>query len=381
MVKRTRAQALEAALFLGAVDGWATRRPGAEFWDRNLGILREPQQIPVNPEHPTRPPWAYRAICKEPDFKQDGSVTMTELKKLRADKQTPVACELSAVPRMRYWKSAPALARLVSGYHFYAVQVPPGKPHLDVFQPAWANLRIVLTADTEWSVRVGKAEWQRVENCALFGPSSHVTWSQSGSGIVIGAGLTPLGWARLSEANAAHWANRVGNCEEVFEGSVKALRPLLCAAPGDDSLPLLLDAFLIGAMARPTRLDPAITRLDAALLHTASVTVGALADQVGMTVRSLERLAARAFGFPPGLLLRRVRFLRSLHAIRRAAPHDRTAALDLGYTDYSHFVRDSHEFLGMAPGAFLKLDMPLFKQSALLRDKVLGAPAQALGTG
>ena len=95
----------------------------------------------------------------------------------------------------------------------------------------------------------------------------------------------------------------------------------------------------------------------------------------------LERLAARAFGFPPKLLLRRARFLRSLHAVRRVESHDRNTAIDPGYTDYSHFVRDAHTFLGMSPGAFLKLDRPLFRQSAMLRDQILGAPAQALGTG
>ncbi|MDP3674909.1 MAG: helix-turn-helix domain-containing protein [Novosphingobium sp.] len=305
---------------------------------------------------------------------------MTELQTLRADSLAPVACALSAAPRMRYWKPAPALDGLVSGYHLYAVHAAPGKLHRDVFQPAWANLRVVLTPGSEWSVRVGEGEWQRVGDCTLFGPSSHVTWSQSSSGVVIGVGLTPLGWARLSKVNAAHWANRVGDCEGEFEGAMAALRPLLCAAPGDDALPLLLDAFLIGAMARPTRLDPAIARLHAAVVDPASVTVRAMASRVGVTSRSLERLAARAFGFPPKLLLRRARFLRSLHAIRRAEPHDRTTAIDPGYTDYSHFVRDAHDFLGMSPGAFLKLDMPLFKQSAMLREQVLGAPAQALGT-
>lgn len=35
----------------------------------------------------------------------------------------------------------------------------------------------------------------------------------------------------------------------------------------------------------------------------------------------------------------------------------------------------------LSPGAFLKLDMPLFKQSTLLRYEVLGSPAQVLGTG
>lgn len=281
---------------------------------------------------------------------------------------------------MRYWKPAPALSGLVSGYHLYAIEAAPGRPHKDVFQPAWANLRIVLTPRTVWRVRVGGAGWTAIGECALFGPSSQVTWSESGSGVVVGAGLTPLGWARLSEASAVGWANRVGDCDAVFEGTAAALRPLLCGVANDDELPLLLDAFLIGALARPTRLDAAIARLNTALLDPAIATVGALADRTGITARSLERLAARAFGFPPKLLLRRARFLRSLHAIRRAQPHDRTTAIDPGYTDYPHFVRDAHDFLGMSPGAFLKLDMPLFAQSAKLRDQVLGAPAQALGT-
>lgn len=305
---------------------------------------------------------------------------MTAFRKLYADSVTPLGCTLPATPRMRYWKPASALEGLVSGYHLYAVEVPIGKQHHDVFHPSWANLRVILTPGTDWQVRVGEGAWQRVGECALFGPSSHVTWSKSTSGIVIGAGLTPLGWARLTKANAAHCANTVGNCEAMFEETVAALRPLLCAAPSDDALPLLLDAFLIGAMARPTRLDTAIARLDAALLDTASVTVRAMASRVGVTTRSLERLASRAFGFPPKLLLRRSRFLRSLHAVRRADAHDRTTAIDAGYTDYSHFVRDAHHFLGMSPGAFLKLDMPMFKQSAVLRDQVLGSPAQVLGT-
>ena len=306
---------------------------------------------------------------------------MTELRELRADSSTPVVCELATAARMRYWKPAPALAGLVSGYHLYAVQPPPGKPHHDVFQPAWANLRFVLTPGTVWRVRVGEGTWQPVGECALFGPSSHVTWSQSTSGIVIGAGITPQGWVRLTKANAAHWADRVDDCEAVFEGTATALRALLGACRDDDALPLLFDAFLIGAMARATRFDPSIARLHAALLDPENVSVRALASQVGATSRSLERLAARAFGFPPKLLLRRARFLRSLHAIRRADPHARTAAIDPGYSDYSHFVHDAHDFLGMSPGAFLKLDIPLFKRSSMLRDQVLGAPAQALGTG
>lgn len=107
------------------------------------------------------PPYPGCDCGEEPDSRRGGSVTMTELQKLRADGSAPVACGLSATPRMRYWKPAQALAGLVSGYHLYAIRAPPDKPHCDVFQPAWAKLRIVLTPGTEWSIRVGEGEWQR----------------------------------------------------------------------------------------------------------------------------------------------------------------------------------------------------------------------------
>ena len=52
--------------------------------------------------------------------------------------------------------------------------------------------------------------------------------------------------------------------------------------------------------------------------------------------------------------------------------------LDIGYHDQSHFIRDSHEFLGMAPGDFLRLPRPINAASTRLRRAMLGAPAQAL---
>ena len=292
-----------------------------------------------------------------------------------------IGCRLSGDPRMRYWKPAAALAGLVSGYHLYAVETPAGTRHRDVFQPAWANLRIVLSPGTRWRVKVGEKEWTKVRGCALFGPSSTVTWSESGNGIVVGAGLTALGWSRLAAVPAATWANWVGDCAGAIWADVRSLRELLCAVERDEALPALLDSFLLGAMGGPTRRDAPILRVQQALLAAGMRTVGELSERVGSTARSLERLAASAFGFPPKLLLRRARFLRSLHAIREADPAERAAALDYGYTDYSHFVRDAHEFLGMSPQAFLKLDNPLFVESTRLRSKVLGAPAQALGTG
>ena len=124
--------------------------------------------------------------------------------------------------------------------------------------------------------------------------------------------------------------------------------------------------------------DAIVGAVEAALLNPELATVGDLAATVGVSPRSLERLSLRAFGFTPKLLMRRARFLRSLHAVADAPVAARATAIDPGYTDYSHFVRDAQHFLGMSPQAFLKLHTPLLKQSLALRKAVLGAPAQAL---
>ncbi|RYG98714.1 MAG: hypothetical protein EON58_06265, partial [Alphaproteobacteria bacterium] len=206
---------------------------------------------------------------------------------------------------MRYWKPSAALGELISGYHLYGVHALHGQLHHDVFQPAWANLRFLLTPDSDWHVRIRTSGWQPVPHCALFGPSSHVTWSRGGSGVVVGIGLTPLGWARFNKEKAADWANRVGYCDALFGAKLAQFRSHLCEAVDDETVPSLLDAFLIPAMGIPTDLDTVVVTLDTALLDPDTVTVRALAARVGVSVRSLERLAERAFGFPPKLLLRR----------------------------------------------------------------------------
>lgn len=207
-----------------------------------------------------------------------------------------------AAMRMDYWKPSPRLEGLVSGYHLYAVAPPQGQVHSDVFQPAWFNLRILLDPQTRWQVRYGGGEAVRVPDVALFGPSSTACWSQSDAGTVVGAGITPLGWARLGSYSAAKIANRVVPARDVL---------------GDD----------------------------------------------------VEALARH---------LRRARFLRSLHALIRGGPGRRALAIDAGYTDYSHFIREAHEFLGMKPTQFLEACGPMFTRSLQLRQAVLGAPAQAL---
>lgn len=278
---------------------------------------------------------------------------------------------------MAYWRPADELAPFVSGYHLYEVDPADGEVHHDVFQPAWFNLRILLTPNTDWTVRIGQAPAVRVPQVALFGPTSVVSWSDSGRGVVVGVGITPLGWLRLSRTPAADWANRIGAAHEVLgEGADELAFSLRYG--GHAEVPAIFDRWLAPCFARQRRGEDSVTRMTAALIDPGMQSVRQMAQAVGATERTVERLAARAFGFAPKLLLRRARFLRSLHAIWSTDRGERARAIDPGYTDYSHFVREAHDFLGMAPSRFLELGAPLLERSLVLRKQMLGAPAQAL---
>jgi AraC-like DNA-binding protein len=288
-----------------------------------------------------------------------------------------VVPSLPRTARMRYWRPAPELAPLVSGYHLYALAPPDGERQRDVFQPAWPSLRFALGAH-DWCVRQPGQRWRPVPARSAFGPSSRITWSESGPGLVVGIGLRPRGWSRLARAQAADWADRVGQADDVFAIDIVSLGTELERVTDDAAVPELFDTFLNAHLGPADERDAIVGRMEAALLDPELATVAALAGRVGISPRSLERLSLKAFGFSPKMLLRRARFLRSLHAMAQSPPAGRALAIDLAYTDYSHFVRDAQHFLGMSPQAFLRLDTPLLRQSLILRQVVLGAPAQAL---
>src|SRR3546814_969262 len=92
----------------------------------------------------------------------------------------------------------------------------------------------------------------------------------------------------------------------------------------------------------------------------------------GLSERSVERLSRRAFGFPPKLLLRRQRFLRSLARFMLDPSMAWTATLDHHYYDQAQFIRDFQRFMGMRPGVYAARAKPILGAAALARAAAAG---------
>lgn len=274
----------------------------------------------------------------------------------------------------------PGLLPYVSGYHAYAAGGRPQSPDTNWFFPGWSNIRFALEAGP-WRVSFGaKGQIIEVPPASLFGPASRAIRSVSEGGFLIGAGLTPLGYSRLVAAPAQSNTDRIIALDQVWEGSDQLFAELLAA--GDMATVKTIFDREIARRLRPMRpeAEARILALHQLLVTDHSLSVAETAARLGLPLRSLNRITRDAFGFSPKLLLRRSRFLKSLMATMRDTGRPHGEVIDAAYVDQSHFIKDSHYFLGMAPQKFLECVTPLMRQSIVNRERSLGGAMQGLHT-
>ena len=87
--------------------------------------------------------------------------------------------------------------------------------------------------------------------------------------------------------------------------------------------------------------------------HHGQVGMDNIARRVEMTRRHLERRFDRTVGISPKRLARIVRFQRALHMLQQPAGSGAATALECGYADQPHFIREFNELAGCSPAAHL----------------------------
>lgn len=210
--------------------------------------------------------------------------------------------------------------------------------------PPSTGASIVLVcrgADVPWAVLRGP---HRVTRFAAFEPGM----------TIVGLRLWPDALSSLLGARMADWFDRVGPLESVV-GLAPAtdLRSRVATAMATDA-PL---AALSGATAEwlsrldreghPT-IDPCVR--SALLLINASagtLSVGAIADRLTVSRRTLERRTREATDTTIKWLLREARMKAAVRAMH-ATPHARAAAIaaDYGFVDQSHLTHEVAAMLG-----------------------------------
>ena len=262
-------------------------------------------------------------------------------------------------------------------YHFEVGDLGGGTLE-DWFHPEWANIRFLDGGRRD--AAVGEAPMREVPNPVLAGPTSMATRFRVGQGRSWGIGLLPLGWAKFCGGDAADYRDRfcdagsdpvLAELAEVGEG--------LLDGPADvQREAALIQERLKAMLSRRVSGENRIAKVNAALVSPDISSVTEFADHTAMSPRTLERLCRKVFGFPPKLLLRRQRFLRSLARYMLDPSMSWLDSLDSGYHDQAHFVRDFHRFMTMSPSAYARLEHPILMAAMRGRMEAAGQAMQVL---
>lgn len=279
---------------------------------------------------------------------------------------------------IRYDRPTSALADYITGYHVYRATTGGGSGQVDWFLPATANVRIAIDAGPI-AVSIGRRTYDPLPDASLFGPTSQALKATTHGGVMIGFGISALGWARLFHRPAGDFRNRIVPLEDVLGSAFTRQLVLALQDTQDDAeIAPVLDALLLARLGKPHGDAPLIRQLMEILATDGSTDIVSVAHRLDIPTHGLRRLAVRHFGFPPKMLLMRARFLRSFVRVMAGGPAADYTQIDGSYFDASHFLRDAGTFLGMTPRRFMALNKPFLEASLRARNAVLGSPTQVL---
>lgn len=282
---------------------------------------------------------------------------------------------------VRFYRLSEALQPYFTALYATSITCEPGVWVRDQLHPEWAALRFTEGPPPIACIGPGDMgpQWPFVAN----GPTSKAIQFGVTRSRIWGLGLQPAGWSKFIAQPANSMSDRTvdGASHEAFA----LFRPLLdqvLAADGDgESIAGRINDFLMRHVARPVPYEEQIMACQEALRDPDVANVAELGERLGMNRRSLERLCGRYFGFPPKLLLRRQRFLRSLAQFMLQPVDSWSEALDGQYYDQAQFVRDFRSFMGVTPSEYADSPHPILEKIMAQRMADQGAaPATDLPT-
>jgi AraC-like DNA-binding protein len=188
---------------------------------------------------------------------------------------------------------------------------------------------------------------------------------------VVGAALSPLGWAAFTGMPADIHRDRLCDATEFLGPAIGELGCELRESGADDTALTARIAEFIGASLKPvnSRHAKLIGEVAEWLSSELDPPLTALEQRAAYGGRQLQRLIERYFGVAPKALVRKYRALRVAALLQDPKTPDAQVAelLNLFY-DQSHLIREVRHFLGRTPARLGDGVNPLLEATTGLRN-------------
>lgn len=193
----------------------------------------------------------------------------------------------------------------------------------------------------------------------IVGQHSFVTNRYVGNEFLfLNINLQPGAFFRLTSIPSHKLANTYIDAETVFPKEIRLINEQLKNARSYTEIITLAESFILMLIKQSKkdshRIDTAAKLL---LQNTGHISMDWLAKESCLSFRQFERKFKERTGVSPALLARLARF-DSAFKMKNATPGKDwlSIAVQCGYHDYQHLVRDYKDFTGLTPTAFFQAD-------------------------
>jgi AraC-like DNA-binding protein len=179
---------------------------------------------------------------------------------------------------------------------------------------------------------------------------------------VMGIRFKPAGTTPFMPFDLSEIQNDEVTLEGLWGSMGRSLQDAMIDAKSDDDRIRMIERFLLDRFRREDvdpRIEDAVSLIEN---RQGRITVSEISEHVGWSPRQLERQFSRKIGIGPKGLIRTVRFQTLLQLARSGSPREWvTLALDCGFFDQAHLIREFKRFSGEAPEVFLGQDYTLYE--------------------
>ena len=172
--------------------------------------------------------------------------------------------------------------------------------------------------------------------------------------------FSPIGAALFLNRPLAALSNGVVDLEILLGVAGRQLIAQLDTAPGWSERFALLDQLLTRRLQEARPVAAELMHAWRSLEESAgTLEIGALAEEIGWSRKHLIARFTDQFGLPPKRTARILRFDRAVKLLRAGSVESWSGlAVDCGFYDQAHMIRDFHRFAGSAPAEFLARQLP-----------------------
>jgi AraC-like DNA-binding protein len=173
-------------------------------------------------------------------------------------------------------------------------------------------------------------------------------------GFAFGVKFRPGGFRPFLHSSTSSLTDRIVPANYVFGADGDALEAALVSSRGKDAMVDAVEAFFLRHVPEPDENVELADRLVGQILHQPQIkTVDGLADQTGLSKRSVQRLFREYVGVPPKWVIRRYRLHELIERLEAGDPLNWCdLALELGYFDQAHLIHDFRAITGYSPADY-----------------------------